>query len=253
MKLFWQKYPKEMNKVVRIEITNTTLPIDLSVGPAVEKLELKTPDYGLAIKLAAIIGVTLNSLLAVMGYVDFTGKLETLGISTNEIDLSVPTLLFQGYIKLVLDPFSSAARLFPWGAIALTFVPTIIFYFPISKLVKKRSGTDKLMLAMIMTLFAISILIIPTAGWKKGIESAFTTFEKQNDMHKQEIRDLDTEVSIKTNDDKIISGYTVFASTLYTYVLQGAELFKIANRDNHIVSVTKITPKFQDKPVEASQ
>jgi hypothetical protein len=213
------------------------------------KAEAKRFNYEFALKVAAVIAVIVNSMLAIMGYVDFTGQLETLGISTNEIDLGLPTLLFQGYLAVVLAVYVKAADWFPWGALALTFIPTIIFYYSIAKLFAFRNRTDKGAFSFLMTLGLVMVSIIPTVGLQSGQKSAYSTFEKQNPTDaSQRISGLKTVMTITTKEGTKVTGDTVFASTLYTYVLQGPDLYKIANRDNHIVSVTKINPVLRSKP-----
>jgi hypothetical protein len=247
MKVFsWNK-----EKVVQVRIVNDT-PRCTRTAAATSlpiKAETKPLNYELGLKLAALIALVLNSLLAIIGYVDFTGKLETLGISTNEIDLGLPTLLFQGYLAIVLDGYTYIASHFPWGILGLSFIPSLFLYFPVSKLLKSRSRIDSWVFCLLLTLGLVIISIIPTIGLKRGIDSAFSTFEKENPIDRDNtIKGLRTETTIQTKEGPTITGDTVFASTLYTYVLQRSELYKIANRDNHIVSITVIHPEMRSAP-----
>lgn len=244
MKLFgWNK-----ERVVQVRITNETLTLN-SPAAAPErpiKPETKPLNYELGLKLAALVALVLNSLLAIIGYVDFTGQLETLGISTNEIDLGLPTLLFQGYLAIVLDGYTYVASHFILGVLGLALIPSLVLYFPVSKLFKSRSPIDNWLFCMMLTMGFVIISIIPTIGLKRGIDSAYSTFKNENPTEESnKILRLGTKSTILTKEGAKISGHTVFASTLYTYVLQGAELFKIANRDNHVVSVTTIHPEVQ--------
>lgn len=248
MKLFgWNR-----EKIVQVRITNDTFAFTTPAAVAHEpptQSESKPLNYELGLKLAALIALVLNSLLAIIGYVDFTGKLETLGISTNEIDLGLPTLLFQGYLAIVLDGYTYIASHFPWGILGLTFIPSLFLYFPVSRLLKSRSRIDSWVFCLLLTFGLVIISIIPTIGLKRGIDSAFSTFEKENPLDRgNTIKGLRAETAIQTKEGPKISGDTVFASTLYTYVLQRAELYKIANRDNHIVSVTVIHPEIRSSP-----
>lgn len=244
MKLFgWNK-----ERVIQVRITNDTLMLTSPTAAAETPIQ---PDanplnYELGLKLAALVALILNSLLAIIGYVDFTGQLETLGISTNEIDLGLPTLLFQGYLAIVLDGYTFIAAHLIWGTLGVTFIPAMLLYFPVSKLFKSQSPIDNVMFCLLLTLALVVISIIPTIGLKRGIDSAYSTFREENAIEaSSRILRLGTKSTILTKEGAKVSGHTVFASTLYTYVLQGAELFKIANRDNHVVSVTTIHPEVQ--------
>jgi hypothetical protein len=233
-------------RVVQVRITNETLTLNSPAAAPPERpiqADTKPLNYELGLKLAALVALVLNSLLAIIGYVDFTGQLETLGISTNEIDLGLPTLLFQGYLAIVLDGYTYVASHFILGVLGLALIPSLVLYFPVSKLFKSRSPIDNWLFCMLLTMGFVIISIIPTIGLKRGIDSAYSTFKKQNPTEESsKILRLGTKSTILTKEGAKISGHTVFASTLYTYVLQGAELFKIANRDNHVVSVTTIHP-----------
>ena len=245
---------RSKDKVIQVKIVNdpltTSSPVPLSSAPEVKAEETRI-NYELALKLAAAIAVIVNSLLAMMGYVDFTGKLETLGISTNEIDLGLPTLLFQGYVAVVLAAYIKASAWFPWGALVLTLIATLIFYYPVSKLLATQSWLEKGIFSLLLTLALDGISIIPTLGLQSGLDSAYSTFEKQNPVgQNQSIQGLETTMTINTKEGVVVTGETVFASALYTYVLQGAKLYKIANRDNHIVSMTKINPVLRSKQKE---
>lgn len=243
MKLFGRFKDKKENKVVLIKITNDTLPF---VTPEVVKNSVPTKpevknNLEFSLKVAAVVVALFNGLLAIMGYVDFTGRLDTLGISPNEIDLGLPALLLQGYRSGVLSAYTYATDDFG-GFLAVMLIPAIVFYLPVSRLLKDRRWEETVILCLILALVLMIISIAPNGGLLRGQESAYLAFEKQNDIDgRYSIRRLDTEKTFVTKEGPTIVGDTIFASSLYTYVLQGPKLYKIANRDNHIVSETKIT------------
>lgn len=250
MKRFWQ--PSE--KIIKVEIINKKLPFqrkDDSKTPSFDTSQ-KPPEkefnFDLSLKVLALTAVVLNSCLAIMGYVGFTGYLQAFGISTNELDLSLSTLLFQGYIEIVATSFSAAADYFPLGAIVILIVMTCIFLFPASILFKNRDRVDKTIAAMMIGYLALIALIIPLVGLHRGEERANKLFDRQNNT--DPTQKLEASSTIKTKEGPSISGETVFAAPQYTYILQRRELYKISNRDNHIVSIINIkeTPKRSAAP-----
>lgn len=251
-------FGRNKDKVVQVRIVNPSpcfksAPAELVPPPAAAP-SITTLDYELGLKLAAITAVLLNSLLAMMGYVDFIGHLETLGISTNEIDLGLPTLLFQGYLSVVLGTLSSSANHLLVSLPALILIPIMFFYLPVSIFFKNREGALKIILCLMIFLGLMLVSMLPLLGLVNGEDSAYSTFESQNKtISKSTIGELTTQATIVTKEGPKIKGDTVFASTLYTYVLQGPELYKIANRDNHIVSVTKITAVLKSKPTPSEE
>jgi hypothetical protein len=241
MKLFC----KNKDEVVKVQIVKSGLPWSYhflrNVQGQAEKPR-KPRNYELGLKVAALIAVIVNSALACIGYVDFTGQLETLGISTNEIELGLPTLLLQGYFSTVVSSLEYAAD-HALGLLLILAVPVLAAYIPVSRYLEKRDLVDRFAVCMMLTLLFLTISIVPVIGLRHGELSAYETYSRQNKPQTGDvIVNLARKKTITTKDNKIISGETVFASTLYTYILQGPELYKIANRDNHIVSVTTIDP-----------
>lgn len=240
MKRFWQR----SEKILKVEIVNPKLTSQethysrTSSSDTPEKPPAKELNFDLSLKVLALIALVLNSCLAIMGYVDFTGYLQTFGISTNELDLSLSTLLFQGYIEIVVASFSAAANYSVLGAIAIFIVMTCIFLFPASIFFKNRDRVDKTAAAMMIGYLAFIALIIPVVGLHRGEERAYLIFDKQNGTNSTQ--KLNTNHIIKTKEGVSVSGETIFASPQYTYILQRRELYKISNRDNHIVSIVNV-------------
>lgn len=245
MKRFWQR----SERILKVEIVNPQLSCkekdnaQTSSFDTPQKPPRKELNFDLSLKILALTAVLLNSCLAIMGYVDFTGYLQAFGISTNELDLSLSTLLFQGYIEIVVASFSAAADHFLLGALAILIVMTCIFLFPVSIFFKNRDRVDKTVAAMMIGYLAFIVLIIPLVGLHRGEERANKLFDKQNNTNPTQ--KLKVSHSIKTKEGASVSGETILASPQYTYILQRRELYKIANRDNHIVSIANIedTPK----------
>ncbi|WP_339526906.1 hypothetical protein [Pseudomonas sp. EL_65y_Pfl2_R96] len=245
MKRFWQR----SEKIVKVEIVNQQLSCQekdnaqTSSFGTPQKPPGKELNFDLSLKVLAFTAVVLNSCLAIMGYVDFTGYLQAFGISTNELDLSLSTLLFQGYIEIIVTSFNAAADHSLLGALAILIVMTCIFLFPVSIFFKNRDRIDKTVAAMMIGYLAFIVLIIPLVGLHRGEERANKLFDKQNSI--DPTQKLKVSLSMKTKEGVSVSGETIFASPQYTYILQRRELYKIANRDNHIVSIANVleTPK----------
>lgn len=258
MKLFGWFKDKNENKVLLVKITNDTLPVGSSVIETGAKPAQPEPrlNFEFSLKLAAIIVGLLNGLLAIMGYVDFTGRLDSFGISPNEIELGLPSLLFQGYRSGVLSAYQYAADNFG-GMLAVLVIPAAIFYLLLSRLLKHRRWEETGLICLALALALLVVAIAPHEGLRRGQESAYSAFKKQNEVSgRYRITGLSTETTIVTKEGPTIVGETIFASTLYTYILQGPKLFKIANRDNHIVSVSEISANLRLKesqlPTEAT-
>lgn len=240
MKRFWQR----SEKILKVQIVSPKLTSQethcsqTSSSDTLEKPPAKELNFDLSLKVLALTALVLNSCLAIMGYVDFTGYLQTFGISTNELDLSLSTLLFQGYIEIVVASFSAAADHFLLGATAILIVMTCIFLFPVSIFFKNRDRVDKTVAAMMIGYLAFIALIIPLVGLHRGEERAHLIFDKQNRTNSTQ--KLNTSHTIKTKGGVSVSGETIFASPQYTYILQRRELYKISNRDNHIVSIANV-------------
>jgi hypothetical protein len=258
MKLFGWFKDKNENKVLLVKITNDALPFGSPLMETGAKPAQPEPriNFEFSLKLAAIIVGLLNGLLAIMGYINFTGRLDSFGISSNEIDLGLPSLLFQGYRSGVLAAYQYAVDHFG-GMVAVLVVPAVVFYLILSRLLKPRRWQNNFVICLLLALGLMVVSIAPHGGLRQGQESAYSAFKKQNEVDgRYRITGLSTETTMVTKEGPTITGETIFASTLYTYILQGPKLYKIANRDNHIVSVSNISANLRLKesqpPTEAT-
>lgn len=258
MKLFGRLKGKNENKVLLVKITNDALPFGSPVMETSAKPAQPEPkiNFEFSLKLAAVIVGLLNGVLAIMGYVDLTGRLDSFGISPNEIDLGLPSLLFQGYRSGVLAAYQYAVDHFG-GMLAVLIVPAVVFYLVLSRLLESHRWEKNFVTCLMLALGLMVVSIAPHGGLRQGQESAYSAFKKQNEVDgRYRITGLSTETTMVTKEGPTITGETIFASTLYTYVLQGPKLYKIANRDNHIVSVSNISANLRLKesqlPTEAT-
>lgn len=261
MKLFRKSKDKTDDRVLLVRIINDRLALessDLAQPAPPAKSEPAPKNYELSLKLAAIVVALVNGMLAVMGYVDFTGRLESFGISPTEIDLGLPALFFQGWRSGVLNAYQYATDSFG-GMAAVLVVPACLFFPIVSRSFKGRRWEDRFVVCLILALLLMIVAIAPNAGLRRGQESAYSAFRQQNPVDgNYDIRGLETEKTYVTKEGPTISGITIFPSSLYSYVLEGSNLYKIQNRDNHIVSITKIKPvlRLKRKPkaeAEATQ
>jgi len=237
--MFWNRKDKVFKVQIMNNLEGLTQAANKPTPPAV------TTGYDLPLKLAALISLILNGCLAIMGYVDIMGQLATFGIGTSEIEPGLPMLLFQGYITVVLSLHHYIDSHFPLGILAIVLTFTLALYPLVSKLPGQKNATTKFATCLFATTFFLLITLIPQIGFQRGQNTAYRTFERQNfNENGERVESIRWTKTITTKEGKTISGGVVFSSAMHTFVLQGSEVFKIANSDNHLVSTTKLSPGF---------
>jgi hypothetical protein len=239
MKKFWQCKEKTLKvEVVNSKSFHPKQGTTNNSEPDNQKPPTKNFSLDTLLKSLAFTAVILNSCIAIMGYVDITGYLQAFGIGTNELDLSLSSLLFHGYTEIIVASISSAATYPILGATAVFVVMTCIFIIPVSLILKNQDRVDKSVISMMIGFFVFILLIIPLVGIHRGEERALTLFDKQNKT--QVTKELITHHTTITKEGSSISGKTIFASAQHTYILQNREVYKVANSDNHVVSITTL-------------
>jgi hypothetical protein len=250
MKLFRKAKDKNEDRILLVKIINERLSLDSSdLAQSALPVEPEPPkkNHEFNLKLAAVFVALVNGILAIWGYVDFTGRLDAFGISPTEIDLGLPALLFQGWRSGVLNAYQYATDSFG-GMLAVLVIPAFLFFPFVSRALKERRWEDRVVLCLILALLLMIVSIAPNVGLRSGQQAAYSAFRQQNPVDGNfDIRGLEVEKTYVTKEGPTITGDTIFASSLYSYVLEGPKLYKIQNRDNHVVSVTKINPVLRSK------
>lgn len=222
-------------KTLKVKLDNPELLVKHQHDPILMLQEGKENRLDISLKIITALYVFFNIALAIMGYSILTGKLETLGISTNEFDFSLSTLLFQGYTTVILDNYSAAAKYTIIGPIFILIIAISIAALPAFYIFKDRSKTDRSVATLVIAGILFTLPVIPLFGLAAGERGALSTLKLQNDSLTS---DTSKELTIITKDKLTITGTPVFMSDQYSYILSKHKIYKIMNRDNHIVSVT---------------
>lgn len=222
-------------RTLKVKLDNPALLIKHQHDPIIMLQEGKENRLEISLKILAALYVFFNIALAIMGYSILTGNLETLGISTNEFDFSLSTLLFQGYTTVILDNYSAAAKYTIIGPILILIIAACIAALPALYIFKDRSKIDRAVATLVIAGILFTLPVIPLFGLAAGERGALSTLKFQNDSLPS---DTTKELTIFTKDKLTITGTPVFMSDQYSYILSKNKIYKIMNRDNHIVSVT---------------
>ena len=228
-------------KTLKVEIESPKVVIKHEHKHTETTKKLQDNRFDLSIKIITAIYVLFNISLAIMGYSNLTGNLETLGISTNELDFSLSTLLFQGYTTVILEGYNSAGNSPISSAIIVLISACTISAFPAFILFKHTPVFNRIMVTVILATILSTLPIIPVFGLAAGEERAQLTFEKLNGFYPS--KGIRPELTITTKDNITITGTPIFMSDKYSYIMNTNKVYKIMNRDNHLVSVTDlVTP-----------
>ncbi|RON08459.1 hypothetical protein BK659_13760 [Pseudomonas brassicacearum] len=246
--MWWNKEKSTMVELAnsRSILGNTTQPDQrsdiLPVAPESISPKLSTEAV---FKSLALFAVALNGSLTVFGYMNLAGYLERFGITLSELDIDIPTLMFQGYLTLVNGVYGEANKYPLFGPAALCFVFVLIAGAIVFKLLPKHSPDKKFAISMFLgTLFLLSPTI-PFLGAKYGMKLAAEDYSSQNGAWPK--LGLQKTHTIKTNNGDI-SGAVLFSTKSYTIILVKNEVYKLSNDTNRIVRKITLSPR--EEPME---
>jgi hypothetical protein len=222
------------NKVLQVELKNPTINL-VTPQKTEESTDKKTWTPDLILKILAFLTVASNGLLAILGYMHLAGYLDSFGMSLNELEIGLPTLLFSGYLSAMTGMMDYHIFSVISGVITATTLASLGFFL----IFRTKQWAHKFISQVTGIIFFISIPLLPIFGIIAGQNSAQVDYNKENQNLK--ISQLSGTITVNTKDSRTISGTKIFATTQYTLILQKNELYKILNKGNQIVSITKFT------------
>lgn len=228
------------NKVLQVELKNPTINLvtpQENDQPASETAW--TPE--LVLKTLTFLTVVINGVLSILGYMHLAGYLDSFGISLNELEIGLPTLLFNGYLSAMTGMMDYHI----FSVIAAAITTTTLVSFGLFIVFRTKQWAQKFISQAMAMLLVISIPLIPIFGITAGQHDAYRDYKTENGT--LNISSLASKIAINTKDNKTITGTKVFATTQYTLILQKDELYKILNKGNQVVSISKFTPTLEKK------
>ncbi|MBK5299718.1 MULTISPECIES: hypothetical protein [Gammaproteobacteria] len=231
------------NKVLQVELKNPNInlvtPQENDQASSSIQNVLWTPE--LILKTIAFLTVAINGGLSILGYIHLAGYLDTFGVSLNELEIGLPTLLFNGYLSAMIAITDHHI----FSAIALIITTTTLLSCGLFIVFRTKQWAKKFISHAMATLLVISIPLIPIFGITAGQRDAYRDYRLENGT--PPIISLTNTTTINTKDNKTITGTKIFATIQYTLILQKNELYKILNKGNQIVSISKFTPKLEQQ------
>lgn len=198
-----------------------------------------------AITMVAKLALALQGLLLVFGYSALAGRYEQYGIQMDELEVSTPALMLQGYVYIITDilmPLGSfpAALLLLASIIFITASTTRAFW-------KQKSDRWQTRHFLSTTLAGIVMFFLPALGIRVGVKEASRSLS---------IAGIHTDNSISPTHIIDIpkrgktTGPLIAATPRYTFLLADNEVLKIANDSREIVRVMRFDSHDQTKSMQ---
>lgn len=225
-----------VNPQIRLQAENTPPPVS---SPAAVDVGLRT-DTDFAFKLIGSGAIVLQSALLIHGYSVLAGQYDAFGIAINELEIGLPSLMFNGYVFLLTDLYKTANRvpLFGPGALLLVFILlAAAFVWPIMRAAKRdrKVGTSVLLGFALFFVFSLPIL-----GVLKGSSLAQELIQQAAGIKSSSLPRVE---HLITTDQGEKRGTIIVASEKYTFLLSGTEVLKIDNDGNKVVRMTRLLTK----------
>jgi hypothetical protein len=207
----------------------------------------------LALKLVTLGAVASQTALVIYGYSHMVGYYEQFGIDTNELALSTPTLLLQGYINILTGALS-ASNSYPIivpGLMALAFVlVAAVFVTVITRRLKAE------VIVGLSTWIGISMFVAffaPAIGVNKGADEGqkdFTKFTRLKTPY-----GLESLQTIVTDKQVKLTGHLILADSKSTFLLVDQTVFKIDDKSGRVVRQAdlKVREKAVNEPTKESR
>lgn len=223
-----------VNPQIRLQAENTPPPVP---SPAAVDAGLRT-DTDFAFKLIGSGAIVLQSALLIHGYSVLAGQYDAFGIAINELEIGLPSLMFNGYVFLLTDLYKTANRvpLFGPGALLLVFILlAAAFVWPIMRAAKRdrKVGTSVLLGFALFFVFSL-----PMLGVLKGSSLAQALLQQATGIKSSSLPRVEHLITTDQGEQK--RGTIIVASEKYTFLLIGTEVLKIDNDGNKVVRVTRL-------------
>lgn len=239
--MFWRR-----EQTVRVELVNPEIRVKAEcpsapTAPTAAVEPSTRVDTDFAFKLASLSAVVLQAVLLIHGYSVLAGQYDLFGIDINELEIGLPTLIFNGYVSLLTDLYGAASRTRIVGPALLLggfVLLAAIFVWPVMKAARSNS---KLTASALLGFTLFIVFSLPMFGVIKGQKNALNDFKKQSGINSA--TSVQTEHSITTDQGEEKRGMIIVASAKYTFMLSGTDVFKIDNDGNKVVRVTRLSAK----------
>lgn len=241
--MFWKR-----DKTVRVELVNPEIRLKAeqtasfpeSNNQPTAPVAASQTNLELSLKLVALAAVAMQGLLVVYGYCALAGEYDAFGISMNELDIGISSLLFYGYISLLLDTIIPLSHVPHIGAVLqailyMLLAGGIVWYFKRTSLLEEKLKTTVLLSFVLFLLVILPILIL-NRGQKSGLEDIAQHGLSAPASQLQKTHIIQTDQGEK-------QGMLITATTKYTFLLAGTEVLKINNDSNKVIRVTKLSAK----------
>ncbi len=198
------------------------------------------------LKLTAFLSVAVQGLLVIYGYSALAGNHEVFGISMSELEVGLPTLMFQGYLLILKDTIALASENSPLGNFLVALIFVLIFTGIAALIVwwakPAHRKVDISGAAIVFGSILFILFFLPALGALRGQGIAVKDLS-QAGLRSSTTKALPHLTHVITTDQGEKSGVLITATTKYTFLRVDTEVLKIDNDGNKVVRVTKISPR----------
>lgn len=232
--MFWKR-----DKPVRVKlITPVTLAVpplpcqSLPTQPPIDSQD-PTTNRDLAFKLVTLSAVASQAALMVYGYSHKVGYYNHFGIDINEVALSTPALLLQGYVD-ILDGTFRASDSYPIVAPSLTALAFVLVAAVFIKAITSRLKTNVVIgsstwVGMLMFL----AFFVPAIGLINGGDEGRKDFKTLTALDAP--YGLERVQSIVTKKQTKLTGHLILADGINTFLLVDKTVFKVEDKSGRII------------------
>lgn len=198
------------------------------------------------LKLTAFLSVAVQGLLVIYGYSALVGNYEFFGIKMSELEVGLPTLMFQGYLLILTDTITPASENPSLGTFLVALFLGLTFAVIAALIVWwAKPAHRKVDISGAVIVFASLLLIlffVPALGALRGQGLAAQDLI-QSGLPPSTSKAPPNLTHVITTDQGEKSGVLITATTKYTFLRVDTEVLKIDNDGNKVVRVTKISPR----------
>lgn len=237
-------------KTVRVELVNPEVRLKAEQLPesqpeahqAEQQALAEIASKEFALKLTAFLSVAVQGLLVIYGYSALAGNYEVFGISMSELEVGLPTLMFQGYLLILTDIVVLPSENLTLGAVLVALVFALIAALVVWCVKPAHRKVDLSGAAIVFGCILFILFFLPALGALRGQGLAVKDLS-QAGLRPSTTKALPHLTHVITTDQGEKSGVLITATTKYTFLLVDTEVLKIDNDGNKVVRVTKISPR----------
>lgn len=177
----------------------------------------------------------IQLLLLIFGYTFLAGHYDQYGIQMDELEVSTPALLLQGYFYVITEVLMPLGP--DWGGLLLCGSIILVSSGLTLLLFSHKSPEWQFKCACLTILASMIMFFVPACGVRKGIDETKHTLASDG-IHPSASNELTHILDIPGRGKT--SGPVIAATPRYTFMLIDKEVLKIANDSREVVRVIQL-------------